>query len=97
MNDSQAAQAEQLMAAFAESMMGVDSDTGMYIIRDVMGIDPEVYEWDQGEMIKAIFKKIETMTPAETHNLLAKMALAGGKKSCQIASAVFMLEVQDAE
>jgi len=83
-------QATQIALTFGKALQEAGSDTAMHIFRDILGVDPEVYEYNPQEIIKACMQKIGAMEPQEVNNLLAKMAIAGGKKPSQIVSALFM-------
>lgn len=89
-------QTAQLMATFGEAMMQVEPDAAQALMRDAFGIDPEVYEWDQGEILKAIFKKIGGLDEGGLNRLLAKMAVAGGRKACEVVAVVFAAQAEEA-
>ena len=85
----------KVTVAFTKAMQEVGPEKAILILKDIVGIDPEVYEWDRNELVKAAEEKIAPMTHKEVDNLLARMALAGGKKPCQIVTALKIMETAD--
>ena len=82
----------RLTLAFGKAMQNADAKDAQFFFKDILGIDPEVYEWNHAEMLKAAMQKIEGMKSVDLNNLLAKMGTIGGKEASQLVSGLFIMQ-----